>query len=76
MMAGMSRTLTSLAAAVLAVGSVCSAADKEVPRNVKELWADFDADAPLDVQVVRKWDDGGAHLELVRYSVGSFKAAR
>lgn len=79
MMGRMSRTLTSLAAAVLAaiaVGSVCSAAGKEVPRNVKELWADFDADAPLDVQVVRKWDDGGAHLALLRYSVGTFKAAR
>jgi len=65
-----------LLAAAVASGVAVAADPVSPPKSVKELWADFDADAPLDVETVRKWDEGGGHFQLVRYTVGTFKGAR
>jgi len=68
-----------LLAAVVVSGGVVMAADPvapSLPKNVEELWADFDADAPLDVETLRKWDEPAGHFQLVRYTVGTFKGVR
>lgn len=48
-----------------------------VPKDARELWADYDPRAePLDVQVVRRWQTGGGRFELVTYRVGTFLGAK
>ena len=46
----------------------------EVPRTVKELFADFDPRKdPLDVKVVREWEKDGVVYRYVTFHIGTFK---
>ncbi len=47
-----------------------------VPANLDELWADFDPrKEPLEVEVLKEWEQDGAVCRLVRFQVGIFKGA-
>ena len=44
------------------------------PRNLSELWGGYDPrKEPLDVELVREWQEAGMTLRLVRYTIGTFK---
>ncbi len=48
----------------------------KVPQQVDELWAGFDpAKEPLNVEVLREWEQDGLVVRLVRYDVGTFKGS-
>jgi len=48
-----------------------------VPRSVEALWADYDpAKEPLDVRIVREWEDKHVVFRYVTYHVGTFKGVR
>lgn len=48
----------------------------EVPRNVTDLWKDYDArKEPLDLRVVREWKADGIVTRYVTFKVGTFKGA-
>ena len=46
----------------------------EVPKTVKELFADFDPQKdPLDAKVVREWEKDGIVFRYVTFHIGTFK---
>ena len=46
----------------------------EAPQSVDELWAGYDPRSePLDVRVVREWQEDGLTLRYVTFSIGTFK---
>lgn len=46
----------------------------DVPKTVKELFADFDPQKdPLDTKVVRQWEKDGIVYRYVTFHIGSFK---
>ena len=54
--------------------SVAVVADDNVPLTVAELWDDVDVESePLEVHVVRQWDEDDIRLQYVLYRIGSFK---
>ena len=76
----------SIAATLLLCGVVAYAEDAAqcfpqsagIPRNVTELWAgyaEFDKASPLDVEVLKAWENDGVVCRLIRYQVGVFKGA-
>lgn len=49
---------------------------KSVPRNVPDLWKDYDPRAePLDIQVVKEWKEEGVTTRYVTFRVGTFKGS-
>ena len=65
--------LVMLFLAAVAVGG----AQARVPQSVAELWADYDARGePLEVEVVRQWQEDGGRYRLLLYTAGTFKGAR
>ena len=49
----------------------------KVPRNVKELWAGYDSTKePLEVKVVRQWQDQGVTYRYITYTIGTFKGTK
>ena len=47
------------------------------PQNFEELWAGYDPQAePLDVEVLKEWEDGGVVMKILRYRVGVFKGQK
>lgn len=47
------------------------------PRNFEELWAGFDPRAePLDVEILKEWEQDGVMLKVLRYRVGVFKGQK
>jgi len=49
-----------------------------IPQTVAELWAgfpEFDKATPLEVEVLKAWEQDGVVCRLVRYQVGVFKGA-
>jgi cephalosporin-C deacetylase-like acetyl esterase len=48
--------------------------EEKVPTTVAALWADVDPTAePLEIKVVREWQEEGLVLRYVTYHVGTFK---
>ena len=46
----------------------------EVPESVEELWGRYDPDRePLDVEVVREWNEDGCLIKYITYTIGTFK---
>ena len=46
----------------------------EVPKTIKELFADFDPQKdPIDAKVVRDWDKDGIVYRYVTFHIGTFK---
>ena len=47
------------------------------PQTLTELWKDFDPRAePLDVEVLKEWEEDGVVLKVLRYRVGIFKGQK
>ena len=54
--------------------SLPSLKDGKAPQTFEEMWAGFDPRAePLDVEVLKEWDEDGVALKVLRYRVGIFK---
>ncbi|MDF7826936.1 dienelactone hydrolase family protein [Pontiellaceae bacterium B12227] len=75
--------LTALAAVVL--GSMAGFGRETLPplkggsapQSFTGLWADFDPRAqPLDVEVLKEWEQDGVVLKVLRYRVGVFKGQK
>ena len=50
---------------------------EDVPQNRAELWAGIDMRAePLDVEVLKEWEEDGVVLKVLRYRVGVFKGQK
>lgn len=48
-----------------------------VPQTVGELWVDYDPRAePLDVEVLKEWEEDGIVFKVLRYRVGVFKGEK
>jgi pimeloyl-ACP methyl ester carboxylesterase len=51
--------------------------DGKAPRTFDELWAGYDPRAePLDVEVVKAWEEDGVVCRVVRYRIGVFKGQK
>jgi dienelactone hydrolase len=51
-------------------------AQPSIPQTVDELWADFeelDKSTPLEVEVLKAWEQDGVVCQIVRYQIGVFK---
>ena len=47
------------------------------PRSVQALWADYDPRAePLDVEILKEWQEDGVVMQVLRYRVGIFKGQK
>ena len=47
------------------------------PQSREELWAGIDMRAePLDVEVLKEWEEDGVVLKVLRYRVGVFKGQK
>ena len=48
-----------------------------VPQNFEQLWAGFDPRAePLDIEILKEWEEDGVVLKVLRYRVGVFKGQK
>ena len=48
-----------------------------VPHTMQELWAGLDMRAePLDVEILKEWEEDGIVLKVLRYRVGIFKGQK
>ena len=48
-----------------------------VPQTMNELWAGLDMRAePLDVEILKEWEEDGIVLKVLRYRVGVFKGQK
>ena len=55
---------------------VVAQANAEEPQTLEELWADFparDKATPLDIEVLKTWEENDVTLRLVRFNIGAFK---
>ena len=77
--------LLTLAALLLAMDvpkvhgedSLPSLKDGKAPQTFEEMWAGFDARAePLDVEVLKEWEEDGVALKVLRYRIGIFKGRK
>ena len=51
--------------------------DGKVPQTVEALWADFDPRAePLEVEILKEWEEEGVVLRVLRYRIGIFKGRK
>jgi len=51
--------------------------DGKSPKSFEELWADFDPrHEPLDVEVLRQWEEDDVVMRVLRYRVGAFKGKK
>lgn len=70
----MNKSLAPIAAVFLVAVSLVSINEAQVPKTVEALWSDFDPRKdPLDVQVVRQWEEDGVIFRYVTYHIGTFK---
>ena len=47
------------------------------PQSFEAMWAGFDPrKEPLDVEVLKAWDENGVSLKVLRYRIGVFKGQR
>jgi len=46
----------------------------QVPQTAQQLWAQYDASTePLDIEVVKEWNNGDVTTRYVTFTVGTFK---
>lgn len=51
--------------------------DGEAPQSVEALWADYDPRAePLDVEILKQWEEDDVVMQVLRYRVGIFKGRK
>lgn len=55
----------------------CALQDGKVPRTVEDLWAGYDPrKEPLEIEVLKAWEEEGVVLKVVRYRMGIFKGQK
>ncbi|MHC4912587.1 MAG: dienelactone hydrolase family protein, partial [Planctomycetota bacterium] len=66
--------LCVLGCASLARESLTPLKDERAPQTHAELWASYDPRAePLDVEILKEWEEDGVVLKVLRYRIGIFK---
>jgi cephalosporin-C deacetylase-like acetyl esterase len=46
----------------------------KAPQNFEQMWSGFDPRAePLDIEVLKQWEEDGVVLQVLRYRIGIFK---
>jgi len=51
--------------------------DGKAPQNYEERWKGFDPQKePLDVEVLKEWEQEGVILKVIRYRIGIFKGKK
>lgn len=51
--------------------------NNKIPQTFSELWDEFDPrKEPLDVEILKEWEEDGAVIKVVRYCVGTFKGQK
>lgn len=51
--------------------------DGKAPQTFEELWSGFDPRAePIDVEVLKEWEEDGVVLKVLRYRIGVFKGQK
>lgn len=51
--------------------------DGKAPATLEELWADFDPQKePLDVEILKEWEQEGVVMKVLRYRIGIFKGKK
>ncbi len=75
-----------LGLALCCAGKVCVGAaeetlpplkDGKAPQSYEEMWAGFDpCKEPLDIEVLKEWEEDGVVLRIVRYRIGIFKGEK
>ena len=51
--------------------------DGKAPQSHEEMWRGFDPRAePLDVEVLKEWEEEGVVLKVLRYRIGVFKGKK
>ena len=69
-------TTIVISAAVVALGADSLSPLNSAPQSVEQLWAGYDPRAePLEVNVVREWQEDGLTLRYITYSIGTFKGS-
>ena len=49
----------------------------KVPQNFEELWVGYDpCREPLDIEVLKQWEEDGVVLRVIRYRIGIFKGQK
>jgi hypothetical protein len=47
------------------------------PETFKEMWSGFDPRLePLDVEILKEWEENGVVLKVLRYRIGIFKGKK
>ena len=47
------------------------------PKSLEETWKGFDPQAePLDVEILKEWEENGVVLKVLRYRIGVFKGKK
>ena len=63
--------------ACMAQDSLPPLKDGKAPQSYEELWAEYDpCKEPLDVEVLKEWEEDGVALKVLRYHVGVFKGQK
>jgi cephalosporin-C deacetylase-like acetyl esterase len=77
--------LTAMALTGLMLGGTIAAIEESLPplkdgrapRDFKALWAGYDPRAePLEVEVLKEWEEDGVIMRVVRYRIGVFKGQK
>jgi len=65
------------AAGLILTAGILLGGTPRIPADVEQMWADFDpCEDPLDVEVIRQWNEGGAVCRYVLYTIGTFKGRK
>ncbi len=66
--------ITSFGVFTAAEDSLPPLKDGRAPANLDELWGNYDPSRePMEVEVLKEWEEDGVVCRLVRYTVGIFK---
>jgi len=50
---------------------------EKAPQNFQQLWAGYDPRVePLDIEVLKEWEEDGVVLKILRYRIGIFKGKK
>ena len=51
--------------------------DRKSPQSHNDMWAGFDPRAePLDIEILKEWEEDGIVLKVLRYRIGVFKGKK
>lgn len=72
-----SALVCGLAASSFAAETLPPLANDHAPQNFAEMWQGFDPRAePLEIEVLKEWEEDGVVLQIVRFRIGVFKGQR